>query len=532
MQACLICGRYDEALDVYDDRVGGQILADEWQWGGGQGRSHPVCKDLALRAMGGSSRPDSSARALQLFNDIQESRSALITVEALLGVVSACDNEGKWEDAVDFFFSLTKTLPSIQLRLVRADELYVLTDKSAAVSSVDSDGFAHLELVLNAVMQACNASRQFGVALLCHHLLAASHSSHSPQSEAAYEVDPPGNGPAVVHTLCPNLVGSLCTDELLAETMVSLCGVGCFRQAISLFEAVDSAFGPTQCFAVDSLQGSRVLHEWASAESGKQEQEFNSHGWDSAFVQIHRIASACATTRNSNQPLSPADLQLLSFAISSCVKSSVILSQPEMGIYLGKWSELALAPANAGSNPGLFAQGHSTLPLTDSYFAAAIAAFTASGKVDIALNLVEAHFIQRFTDDNSKWILSCNETVRLLFAKGRTKEALSLFREALAARRNPDMFRIAAKGLADHGEWKGISDVYRLALTSGCLSEDLSLLAMKSAASGRTEVNIAVLRNFVVSNDQSVRFDSICSLVWLCFQAGFRVKSITDVWHF
>jgi hypothetical protein len=75
-------------------------------------------------------------------------------------VVSACDSEGKWEDTVDFLFFLTKTLPSTQFRLVRADELYAFfNDKSAAVSSVESDGFAHLELVLNAVMQACNTSR-------------------------------------------------------------------------------------------------------------------------------------------------------------------------------------------------------------------------------------------------------------------------------------------------------------------------------------------------------------------------------------
>jgi hypothetical protein len=40
------------------------------------------------------------------------------------------------------------------------------------------------------------------------------------------------------------------------------------------------------------------------------------------------------------------------------------------------------------------------------------------------------------------------------------------------------------------------------------------------------------LYGYQVSNDQSVRFDSIRSLVWLCFQTGFRVKSITDVWHF
>jgi hypothetical protein len=33
-----------------------------------------------------------------------------------------------------------------------------------------------------------------------------------------------------------------------------------------------------------------------------------------------------------------------------------------------------------------------------------------------------------------------------------------------------------------------------------------------------------------VSNDQGVQFDSIHSLVWLFFQVGFRVKSITDAW--
>jgi hypothetical protein len=33
-----------------------------------------------------------------------------------------------------------------------------------------------------------------------------------------------------------------------------------------------------------------------------------------------------------------------------------------------------------------------------------------------------------------------------------------------------------------------------------------------------------------VSYGQLIQFDALCSLVWLCFQVGFRVKFITDIY--
>jgi hypothetical protein len=47
-----------------------------------------------------------------------------------------------------------------------------------------------------------------------------------------------------------------------------------------------------------------------------------------------------------------------------------------------------------------------------------------------------------------------------------------------------------------------------------------------------SDIHLMAQAAYFVSSDQSVRFDSIRSLVWLCFPAEFRVKSITDVWHF
>jgi hypothetical protein len=33
-----------------------------------------------------------------------------------------------------------------------------------------------------------------------------------------------------------------------------------------------------------------------------------------------------------------------------------------------------------------------------------------------------------------------------------------------------------------------------------------------------------------VSNGHGIQFDALCSLAWLCFQVGFRVTFITDMW--
>ena len=51
MDACFICGRYDDVLDVYYN-VQMSSDASDWQWEGEYSRSHPLAIDLLLRSVG------------------------------------------------------------------------------------------------------------------------------------------------------------------------------------------------------------------------------------------------------------------------------------------------------------------------------------------------------------------------------------------------------------------------------------------------------------------------------------------------
>jgi hypothetical protein len=56
-----------------------------------------------------------------------------------------------------------------------------------------------------------------------------------------------------------------------------------------------------------------------------------------------------------------------------------------------------------------------------------------------------------------------------------------LFHSLLSGNKSPDTYTIATKNLAhQRKDWSGVENMYRLALSSGCLLEELSLLAMNS----------------------------------------------------
>ena len=490
MEACVLCGRYEEALGLFDEISGGNMLADEWQWGGGQDRLHPLCRDLALRAMGGAARADDSDRAMKLFGEIQESGAGFITPEALYGILSTFENEGKWEEAVRFFMSLNLELPQTDLTIVQVEDVYSFLNNSYD-NSLESNKVQHgMDLLLLPVMRACIACEQYGTALFCQQIVVSS----SPESMVLPREIQHGRHPLIAHTALPAMVDSAYRDELIGATMISLAGLQCFDQASIIYESMEDALRSGE----DMAQETRTLYDWICTESPKHVQDSFDHGLNSVLLQLFQLMTACSRATSLQEAPSPAEADLLSSSVSSCVQSCISVSQPMMGIFLGSWVESSLAQLKGlNTYPGLYNQGQSAVRVTDSYLAAALSAFASSGRNDRALELVESHFIGSFGQNNAKWMLSCNATIRLLFEIGHTKEAMSLFREAIATRRNPDTFIVAAKGLADNGEWQGTSEVYRLALTSGCLSEELSLLAMKSVVSGRTEGNIRVLRNIV-----------------------------------
>ena len=101
MLACIESSRSAEAIDAYDYFMSGnQDAANEWQWAGGSlAAAKPLCRDLALRAMGGVSAGGYSRSAMRLFCEIINDDRPL-SRNALLGLTHSLEHDGDWQSSV------------------------------------------------------------------------------------------------------------------------------------------------------------------------------------------------------------------------------------------------------------------------------------------------------------------------------------------------------------------------------------------------------------------------------------------------
>lgn len=432
MKACVLCNRGDEAIDLYDDLTNGSIFAEEWQWGGGEDMLNPVCTDVALQALGLSSRSGSGSRALELFDRVSQTESeCCLSDDALLGVVLALERENNWEASVSFFFRQLK---------------HMLNP-------------AKMAMLLVPVQRVCNSNSQPGVALLCQQLLTAEMSLQS--SGPVF--------PSTPQVIDPSQIPARDIDNLLTSTMTSFCGVGAFQSALSLFDSVSD-----RCIGLE-LPLSRAFYQWVKSEQNVIKSTKTTKSWTSALKELSRIAKAASMMRRStSEEIDPDSTDLFQSVVASFLLTTEQLSQPEMGVQLGRWIESSGSVTSKGQ--GLFTDRKLFADPTDSYLAASITVLSESNRHDEALNLAEIYLV----DDKTKWPQACERVVDLLFSRSLSEEAVSLFREVLASWKNPTLFLRVARGLAERGEWKGVLDLYRLAVTSGCLTEELCFLALDS----------------------------------------------------
>ena len=145
--------------------------------------------------------PGPEKRALDLLQQSLE-EDARVSVEALAAVVGVCERGGDWESAMDVFFRVLDNPPdtwlvagegvylstlcrdeapslvrsccsmccALTLFLVPVSLERLLSD--TAVDRMDpglssNDLIPELGMVLDRIMQACNASKQFGLSLVC-----------------------------------------------------------------------------------------------------------------------------------------------------------------------------------------------------------------------------------------------------------------------------------------------------------------------------------------------------------------------------
>src|SRR3569623_1355776 len=120
-----------------------------------------------MRALGGIHRPDASSRALDYYWSALED-DVTVSLEALCGVVNACDHNDQWEDAMSILYSvLTKSLTTRWI--VPGNELVIGPVNHA--QSFRPDMLPRMGMFLSSVMSACNNAGQFATALLALRLL-------------------------------------------------------------------------------------------------------------------------------------------------------------------------------------------------------------------------------------------------------------------------------------------------------------------------------------------------------------------------
>lgn len=486
MEACVLSDQSEMALNLFNELEAGELAAAvEWQWSGSSKKIHSACRDVAIRAMGEIDDPiEDSERMVTLYQQA-DTEGIPLSVEANHAVLKALGRIGMVEESVTFFTALLDKEP--QNWLVSSRDLFITKRKTLPAKTCDTADTLLLE-----VMEACNHHKKFGVALLCLKVFQFSSTTialHEPPKEDG--VSP------IVRSVLPSFSEFGYGDKLLAVAMTSLCGVHAPHEAVALHDVVAPKIKhgkSNNCYQIrkHAISMQQVIDPTLV------------NTWSYIHRHIDRLTGAFCFLEKTQEPIEPDDLKTFSNALAIVIADCTAASTPETGLAIGAWVDnrrLNTSLSN-GDNPNIFSDSekNSVLPVSDALLSAAVGAYRAYGKTEKAETLVKnLLFGSRSPAD---WLLSYQEAVSILYSKGETQNATTLFRKILAFSRSPGIFVVAARGLVDSGDWRGVVEIYKLALSAGCSSEDLSLLAMEAvSASGRLgqkEGQLPFLRSIIL----------------------------------
>ncbi|GKY96097.1 hypothetical protein MPSEU_000569900 [Mayamaea pseudoterrestris] len=468
MSACLQCNRPEEAIRVFDDFVGSDLaIADEWQWRGGQVHRDPRCRKLAIQALSCLGGIGASEAAYKLFEQANECGDG-VDMDTLIHIFKAFENQGRWKDAVFLFFNMLDT-------------------QQAELLSKDEADYHHTHLlpVLESVIRCCNGANQFGSAILAMriHQLATSLPSHQDDQE---------NG-TVVHAFAESICLAPNRSSLLKAALMSLAGLGLFGEALKLLDVV---IGQSAEAASDEIADFRkFLMQKLLTTRGNL---YSLSPWNGLYREIlcvtaggHERKFAENTFRNPH---------LFSVALGNAIYACNLASQPEMGLMLIHWMRLPiLGLAKNETLVKRLPDLNESFVVTDRFLASLMNAHTLIGSVHCANALYESNVKNgRFV--LSDWLSSSTAEIHALFALDLQNEAMALFHKTLTDCRNPDLCSITARGLLEANLHQQVYDVFRLALTFNCLSEDLVVTSMQAvdAISGdQTNLQLQLMVNEV-----------------------------------
>ncbi|KAL7578221.1 hypothetical protein ACA910_012644 [Epithemia clementina (nom. ined.)] len=484
MHACLLCNRPNDALQLFDNLTSGEHHASvQWQWAGGQGKLLPACRDLALRALGASRDTNTSGEALKYFQQTEEEGWTL-SYEAFLGVLLSCEKDQEWEKAVDVLFAvLQKQMENPMLRDGSSLEIPQM-QASSTTNNHTENANENLTRALEVVMRTCNASRRFGVSLICAQRFADCfpNDSFGRLLEGLEKEEMPSIS-SISQLLASIAFASSSPRELFTTAFASLCGANCFDASQELLMKMNSSSQNDVLFS--DFADLHKYNEW------EQPDDDYSETWDQIVVSLKLLMDV----KKLGASLSKDDRKYFSFACSRLLRDISAVECQNVGFTFIRWL-LDLNPSYIGSarsTESLLAviSGSSLLELSDSLLASFMLAAAQDKGPYAALHLYKDSSLA----DQTGWVLSSTVAVDELFKAKEKEKALQLFESVLARTRNPDLFLVAARNLFELGDNRGVITVYKRALSSGCISESLSLLAIDSISRLRSHGKLRLMQD-------------------------------------
>jgi len=548
MIACIHNKKYTIALtELYQQYADNQPSPSEWQWAGGYGTVHPLCRDLALRAMDGMGDNDeqeeeldpsrqplgNSADAVFILNQILEERG-IVSIDGLQGALAACEREGNFEKAVNILYLLLNyDENSTDWKLVpgcpSAMEYFLDTTSGSAPEMVNEneEGDSHLveEVegrrvyvsgnIFASVMDACNNAGEYGLAIYYCRVVNTISGNINDRSLELHGED---NGQNIVRSLllAQPLLSS--NEKLLTATMFSLCGLGCTREAVALysevFEMLDDETDWPLC--TECLRYAKSLGETSDSS------------WLRAYTHIDRVLAALQTIQSTNFTLSIETRELLQRGVAQMIQSCSDADQSMTGLHLARMAapivmhkeptksvkktlQSFFMKESSTSDRGNLLPGDSEivsqfLTGSDTLLSPAMEVTRKTTGINDALGLFyskcekDVSVLNSMQQESSavqdrQWINSANSVLAMLIEKGKLNDAYALFEGISHPSRIPETYIILARGLAAAKRWDDVSQLFVTASETGCLSEDLGLITMEGVAQQQIKGKIRVLRS-------------------------------------
>lgn len=516
MLSCIESGRFTEAIDAFDYFMSGnQSVASEWQWSGGNITAiEPICRDLALTAMGNVSSGGYSQTARRMFDVIIDEGSPL-SCDGLLGIMHSLENDGNWKEAaqlLDRFVSSNFNAKGTKWRIV-PNLLQLQKEDSDDGLASDAEVYDLLEKLLASTMRVCNKEGHFGLAAV----LCAIANKLRDDSSGYVDLTTSHDEDAILGNLTSNSV--LQRDPVFEAYTQSLYGLGCKRVA-------DRLINERECDDNDTIVyiPKRMMRNLPKAES-----------WIAAAKSIDRLLMARNTIQIEPGELCSDSSFLFERGLSKAMEYCNDSNQPAAALYLFQYAARILLTkknqhladrfksflgmgnqANQHPREEIFtsddALDFSGIQLTDSILAAIINAFIKMGRPEQALSTFNNAIGQQGTPLLMRQ--SVNSIIDVLLLMD-VDECVSSLDDKIST---PATFITIAKYLADNGVWHGIGELYNQARRVGCVSEELGFIAMQSVnESELKEGKIIVFRKIAEDVANTIGIDKdewITSRYW------------------